>query len=192
MVGSNRKRLFVIVSLDSAVHAAAAVSVQQNRVAEGAWTKAKAGIGGPARLHSIELTSNICVDEPISSGEASCRVVELGPQSMRTTWCWGKWLGLAPQWVKSCFVKKDWDAEEGGALNRVWFVGEILTLGFCQSEIWGTMLFCWRSIRGNYFGCSMCFGFWRWCWLPSGSEHGTCHNSEVVGLAPTQTTHIPT
>lgn len=103
------------------------------------------------------------VDEPISSGEASCRGA--GPQSMRTTWCWGKWLGLAPQWAKSCFVKEDWDVKGGG--GGVWFVGEILTLGFCQREIWDTVLFCWCSIRGNYFGHSMCFRFWHWCWLPS-------------------------
>lgn len=79
------------------------------------------------------------VDEPISSGEASRR--RAGPQSMRTTWCWGEWLGLAPQWAKSCFVKEDWD---------VWGRGSYPSL------------VCWRNIDVRFLSAqdlrhSCCF-----------------------------------
>lgn len=107
---------------------------------------------------------------------------------MRTTWCWGKWLRLAPQRAKGCFLKggsRCGGGGSGGGLTRVCFVGEILTQGFCQCRIWGAVLFCWCSIRGNYFGRSMCFRFWRWRWLLSGLQRGTRHNSGVVGSAPT-------
>lgn len=62
-MGSNGKRVFLIVSLDDAACAAAAVSSQQTRSFKWPEQSPAAGnIGGPAQLFiSIEHMSNKCM-----------------------------------------------------------------------------------------------------------------------------------
>lgn len=67
-MGSNKKRVFLIVSLDGVPLAAAAVSAQQTGPLK------EPDVGGSARLRSIELTSNKRVQtSQFPLAKASCR-----------------------------------------------------------------------------------------------------------------------